>query len=96
MNKISLIVLAAVAMTLQACTVGVSPYVSGSPTRTYYNPYNAYRPYQTYSVGPQYYSTRVPYFGQQVRNYTGTPIVMPSYGPCGQQRSSMIIPNSWN
>lgn len=96
MNKLSLILLAAVAMTLQACTVGVNPYVCRYPTRTYYNPYNAYAPYQTYSVGPQYYRTPVPFFGQRVKNYTGTPIVMPSYGPCRTQRSSVIIPNSWN
>ena len=91
-------------MALQACSTNGSYQVGYSrgyinncpPTRTYYNSYNSYNPYQTYSVGPQYYKTRVPYFGQQVRNYTGTPIVMPSYGPCGSQRSSMIIPNSWN
>ena len=58
--------------------------------------YHYYQEPTVYVQGPQYYRSNVPYYGQRVRNYTGTPVVMPAYNPCRRQRSSMIIPNSWN
>ena len=117
MNKISLILLAAVTMTLQACTYeasysrypvnygyagGYSANVNYCPptssyqrsyNRPYNRPYNSYQqPYQNYTVGPQYYRSRVPYYGQNVKNYTDAPIIMPS---CGGG-SNRIIPASWD
>jgi len=47
-----------------------------------------------YIVGPQYYRVPVVYYGQQVRNYSNAPVIMPRYeGHCRPR--SVIVPRSW-
>jgi hypothetical protein len=71
---------------------GYSPALHTLPRRNYH----CYQEPIVYVQGPQYYRSRVPYYGQNVKNYTDAPIVMPTYNCKGQQRTSRIIPASWD
>lgn len=97
MKSLLLLLLVGISLATSACTVsydrgyGYTSY-SGSyyPTRPYYN---RCEPRDVYIAGPQYYRTNIPYFRNNMRNYTGTPIIAPN--ACNPT-TNVIIPNSWN
>jgi hypothetical protein len=95
MKTVLLIILAAVSLATSACTSTRNSSYQYSPSYSYgYDSCEpVYRPQTTYFVGPQYYRTSVPYFRNNIRNYTGTPIIAPS--ACNPH-TNIIIPNSWN
>jgi len=101
----TLLPLLAIVLLMPACSSMDYGYSNGSTTVGYsysrgYSPAVQTMPYQprycpppvVYTVGPQYYKSKVPYYGQNVKNYTDAPIVMPNYNGGG----SRIIPASWD
>jgi len=101
----TLLPLLAIVLLMPACSSMDYGYSNGSSSFGYsyssgYSPAVQTMPYRpvrcappvVYSVGPQYYKSKVPYYGQQVKNYTDAPIVMQNSNGSG----SMIIPASWD